>query len=833
MPLIRCFFYTSDGLPIKGSHGCQRASCTYVHPVDRDWDRAAPSNRRPRQFEDSSERGWGIRYSRSPSPKRSPFRRRRSRDRWPSPSPSTHSGRSTSRVAELDSRKNEPPSAKGIQHSSSTNSNNAGTEPTRSTTPTGPLLNRKSRSSGPSIPGTSTASRPKTPEPSSSFSISSSPPTAPKSLLAISSKRVDNVPSVTPPVIIPHKPTPPLPPSDPPRQPSMSPPSSSPMPPPPPPDAPAPPLPIPEIPKQLTIKPPSPPPELTVEEKRKLWEDRIKLFADVYLAKETLADREKDHQFALDIVNSNYFSTFDDDEKTRIQNDLASTTVAKDKANAEFESAQAMLLDQGTWPIVPPPENPLEEEQRQQHGEILKYVQGLGETVEAMNKLLGNLPTLKQPPSWNPLQPQKEYVDPDEEGFDDAMDLDEDEVPGAASSAPPPTLASIGQTSTSSRPSLPTRKRRRVDGESNEAGPSAQPNDIVQPAPSRPVVQDPDLPTREEVEELLERLINMENQAFELDQQATIYEQAISDEFDSRLDHILEDHSAEKKKKEKEKEEAQKQARSKEIERVTMESNRLGTDVTEMATHLSSLLEKVELMETKLDEERSMRDQGFTQVIEFEERLKKFQESRDANQRTIQTLEAALKAYQTAPSPPPTPPTQISLPTPEYILSGIQDQLIEAVRQSLQPMAEQYRKDVDDLVKANNKDVLEKVWPRMDLVMKLLATAADKLEIEQKMVLSRQKPNPVPQITTSQQGHSQTHAQQPRVALPPNAPLQIQQPRTQYPHQVQYNGSASSITHTTPGSVHVPYNPEIYSPRQHQFQQRGPSTSNPNGTVPR
>jgi hypothetical protein len=65
-------------------------------------------------------------------------------------------------------------------------------------------------------------------------------------------------------------------------------------------------------------------------------------------------------------------------------------------------------------------------------------------------------------------------------------------------------------------------------------------------------------------------------------------------------------------------------------------------------------------------------------------------------------LEAALKAYQSSasqPSPPATPSNEAVAPTSAYILSQLQEPILQVIRQHLQPMLAQSRIDTEALVR--------------------------------------------------------------------------------------------------------------------------------------
>jgi hypothetical protein len=63
-------------------------------------------------------------------------------------------------------------------------------------------------------------------------------------------------------------------------------------------------------------------------------------------------------------------------------------------------------------------------------------------------------------------------------------------------------------------------------------------------------------------------------------------------------------------------------------------------------------------------------------------------------------------------------------------MSQLEQPIIEMVRQHIQPMLAQSRMETEALVQERNKEIVRKVWPRMELLSRLLANVADKLDRE-------------------------------------------------------------------------------------------------------
>lgn len=111
----------------------------------------------------------------------------------------------------------------------------------------------------------------------------------------------------------------------------------------------------------------------------------------------------------------------------------------------------------------------------------------------------------------------------------------------------------------------------------------------------------------------------------------------------------------------------------------------------------------------------------------MDERLEGYRQGREANLHKLQTLEAALQAYKASASQPSPPCTPIATSS-AYIMSSLEQPIIEMVRQHIEPMFAPSRMKIEALVQDKNQEIVSKVSPKLDLLARLLASVADKLD---------------------------------------------------------------------------------------------------------
>lgn len=377
-----------------------------------------------------------------------------------------------------------------------------------------------------------------------------------------------------------------------------------------------PPCPLPEFPKgiELTTKAATPPPELTIEEKKKIWEERIKyvfffhalmllflttivllyrLVADAFLAKKSLERAEQSYKYASDVTQSQFFSSLGDEDKSRHNHELQSLHADREKSKKSYEDAMREIIERGTWPIGPPPnEGEDREKMQQEYGEIMKYVKELKEAAMSMGKMLGDIAGMKSMPV---LPVVTGDANEDDDGMyaaeEDRMEVDRDAD----------TMAVEGAGANAGQPSPPSRKRRRVadDEEGDVSGGATR---VVPPQ------RDPDIPTREELDQLLDRLESIEAATIDLANEITQHDQEVADSFRNEAEEIVAKVEVQRQVKEAKVREREKERVDGLFERVRGESEALGRDVGVVSDEMAKLMERISQLEVDIEKEEKAKE---------------------------------------------------------------------------------------------------------------------------------------------------------------------------------------------------------------------------------
>ena len=296
---------------------------------------------------------------------------------------------------------------------------------------------------------------------------------------------------------------------------------------------------------------------------RKKQKDLIPIFrilSESGFAREQLNAIEDNITWSLQLIGSKYFENQPEEVQTRLKKELAELQKERDEAKKLHESTVDKLFKTGSWPVAPPAA--VEDGVEENHKEVLKFIQELKDTALQMNKILGDISTLKSPP------PPPLFLSDESDGA--PMDVDQ-----------PDNML---------RDSL---KRRRlskdVDGRS---------------APS--------MPTREELDVFLERLAHMESLISTLQNDINEHGREAREEFEQLVDTKLDDFQAVREEAERQRlEEEQRQTQALEQE-ITV----AGEQVEELASEIGDLITRVSKLEVGVGESRKGREESIKKVSE-------------------------------------------------------------------------------------------------------------------------------------------------------------------------------------------------------------------------
>lgn len=121
-------------------------------------------------------------------------------------------------------------------------------------------------------------------------------------------------------------------------------------------------------------------------------------------------------------------------------------------------------------------------------------------------------------------------------------------------------------------------------------------------------VQDPNLPTREELDELLRRLEVVEAKVDDLTNEINEHQNDVAQIFENEAEKVVENYRAERQIKEDEERKNDKMLMDAEVERANKESVALGKDVEFLGGEVTGLVQKIERLQLQVEQEKKERD---------------------------------------------------------------------------------------------------------------------------------------------------------------------------------------------------------------------------------
>ncbi|KAF8902737.1 hypothetical protein CPB84DRAFT_830978 [Gymnopilus junonius] len=453
---------------------------------------------------------------------------------------------------------------------------------------------------------------------------------------------------------------------------------------------------------------------------------------------------EEECTTAEQVLSSRFFSALAAEHKERLTSELAVLRAQRESAREVLEETKRRLVEKSdAWPVNPngkgiggggvvslqveeEERRKEEEEGRRKFDEVVRYVKELNEYAMEMKKVLGELMGVRGP-SAPPSAPglvlggekgKKEEGEDKEEGEIAGDLMDVDTVNGAAT-------ATVGDGSESLHTLSRKRKRRRVDGDAYQSASESTPTST---------------PTHQELESILEKLIHLESIAHTLQNDLIAHDNDLREEIESSIETRFEELALSVTEHQDEWRREQKEESDRTEERfgeVRKEVEEVGGQVGELAEELGDMLLKVDEVEREVEVRRREREDSYQRVLDIERRMNEYAKQQESNAKKLETLGFALKAYTTRPpSPPasplndglttstgtgtgttttslsPSPSSTTSGPSPSaaYILQALQSSLTNALRETIQPLAEEVRRDIERIVEDRNRELFGTVW---------------------------------------------------------------------------------------------------------------------------
>lgn len=112
-------------------------------------------------------------------------------------------------------------------------------------------------------------------------------------------------------------------------------------------------------------------------------------------------------------------------------------------------------------------------------------------------------------------------------------------------------------------------------------------------------------------------------------------------------------------------------------------------------------------------------------------RLTEAEEEKKKDDEELHALRAALDVYtHRPPSPPPSPPHA------DLLLQLLESQFESQVRAEIKPVVEEFRQQVETRINERDAQLLQVIWPKLELTLKTLAGIATRIKSQPTTVIS-------------------------------------------------------------------------------------------------
>ncbi|KAG6866923.1 hypothetical protein C0991_003838 [Blastosporella zonata] len=364
------------------------------------------------------------------------------------------------------------------------------------------------------------------------------------------------------------------------------------------------------------------------------------------------------------------YATVPDDGKSNLENDLALLERKRDDIKKQREDAINQLIKADSWP--PLPLTDAEDGELGKYTEILKNVAELKEQVASINSTFAKL-----------------------------RKGDEDEV-----------LMDVNpQEDPSSRPL----KRRR--------GPESAPS--LEPEPG---------PTTNELEEMCEKLSDLESVFATVLNELNAQDSDIRTDVQSQIDTFLEEFTDQLDSRPPLGEEVYKEVKEnidstgKDVGELAVEVSHLVISANTQQLEMESIKEHIAASKAEYAEVRLNYADPYhpSDRIQMQKQFQSYQESRERDRKTIAALEQALHTYKTS-APPPPPPPVLAI-THAHLIELIEEPLLDTVRGHIQPLIEQLRQQVQLMLNTQNAEMVKTVWGKLGLTLRMVEAISKRLE---------------------------------------------------------------------------------------------------------
>ncbi|KII88492.1 hypothetical protein PLICRDRAFT_161638 [Plicaturopsis crispa FD-325 SS-3] len=154
--------------------------------------------------------------------------------------------------------------------------------------------------------------------------------------------------------------------------------------------------------------------------------------------------------------------------------------------------------------------------------------------------------------------------------------------------------------------------------------------------------------------------------------------------------------------------------------------NVTGDQITELAEEVANLIGSTRSREDEYARMKQENEEMRQRHAELEKALQEFQEAHEKQRAEMNTISAALAAHLARPPSPPTSPI-----SPEYILQAIEQPLTDSVHAHVQPLIDNLREQIGELLKARNAETYATLWNKLTMTLRVMETLSARVEKEQ------------------------------------------------------------------------------------------------------
>lgn len=147
--------------------------------------------------------------------------------------------------------------------------------------------------------------------------------------------------------------------------------------------------------------------------------------------------------------------------------------------------------------------------------------------------------------------------------------------------------------------------------------------------------------------------------------------------------------------------------------------NITGQQLGEVAQEVANLMIQSKGTEDEATRLRQENEQLKTEIVKLKSLAEADAKVVQQNNEHVEALAAALQAYiSQAPPPPPQP----VIPTHEYLMEELDEHILSSSMKAIEPLLQEMKEEVSKMLSDGNKAMYETLWPRIDLVLRMVET---------------------------------------------------------------------------------------------------------------